>query len=204
VKKQLKKMGKSLVAEVSVEVTDTNLASHVLKLKESGADAVMLWLLPKHAAITVGTAAKLGFKPQWVTGATLSDAPLMYKITKGLWEGVIFSSLMQLPDANTPLIKKYRNAFEKYGKKRNKNERFGIFYLAGFYFAEPAVEALKRCGKEVTRERFVAELEKLKNWNGGLGRNITYGPKERQGQKSVFIAQCKKGKAVKLTDWLDL
>jgi ABC-type branched-subunit amino acid transport system substrate-binding protein len=82
---EMKAHGKKLVLEIPVEVTDTDLASHVLKLKEAGAEAVIMWVLPKHAAIMVTTAAKLGYKPQWVASSTLSDAPLMYNLTKGLW-----------------------------------------------------------------------------------------------------------------------
>lgn len=201
-KAELAATGKSLVAEVSVEMTDQDLLSHVMKLKESGADAVILWLLPKHAAITLGTAAKMGFKPQWATSSSLSDAPLMHGITKGLWEGVIFTAIMELPDSDHELIKKYREAFEKYGKAGNDQEQFGVFFLAGFLFAEPLVEALKNAGKDVTREKLVEELEKLKGWNGGTGHDITFGPGERQGQKSAFICRCEGGKAVKIADWI--
>ena len=200
----LASMEKELAAEVSVEVADTDLSSHVLKLKESGADVVILWLLPKHAAITLGTAAKLGFKPQWVTGSTLSDAPLMHKITEGLWEGVIFDTFVELPDSDHELIKKYRAAYEKHGLARNDKEQWGIFFMAGFYFAEPVVAAMEAAGPELTREKLVAELENLDGWQGGISNSITFGPEERQGQKSVFLARCEGGKAVKISDWLTL
>lgn len=201
-KAELSALGKELVAEVSVEMTDQDLLSHVMKLKESGADAVILWLLPKHAAITLGTAAKLGFAPQWATSSSLSDAPLMHGITKGLWEGVIFAAIMELPDSDHELIKKYREAYEKYGKAANEKEQFGVFFLAGFLFAEPMVEALKNAGKDVTREKLVEELEKLDKWNGGIGHDITFGTDMRQGQKSAFICKCEGGKAVKIADWI--
>jgi ABC-type branched-subunit amino acid transport system substrate-binding protein len=203
-KAQLASMNKELAAEISVEVADTDLSSHVLKLKESGAEVVILWLLPKHAAITLGTAAKLGFKPQWVTGSTLSDAPLMHKITEGLWEGVIFDTFVELPDSEHELIQKYRAAYEKHGLARNDKEQWGIFFMAGFYFAEPVVAAIEAAGPELTREKLVAELEKLDGWEGGIGGSITFGPEERQGKKSIFIAKNEGGKAVKLTEWITL
>jgi branched-chain amino acid transport system substrate-binding protein len=76
--------------------------------------------------------------------------------------------------------------------------------MAGFLFAEPFVEAVKRAGPDLDREKLIESLESLKSWNDGVGHNITFGPKLRQGQKSVFIAKCEKGKSVKLTDWLTI
>jgi branched-chain amino acid transport system substrate-binding protein len=199
---ELKLHGKELVAAVSVEMADADLSSHVLKLKEAAPDTVMLWLLPKHAAITLKTAAKLDFKPRWVTTSTLSDAPLMHHITGGLWDGVIFNSIMQLPDSDHPLVQKYKAAYEKYGLAENEQEKWGIFFMAGFMFAEPFVEALKLAGRDLDREKLVDALETLNKWNGGVGHDITFNPNERQGQKSVFICQCENGRAVKITDWL--
>jgi branched-chain amino acid transport system substrate-binding protein len=199
---ELKAAGKELVAEVSVEMTDQDLSSHVLKLKAAGPDAVLLWLLPKQAAITLGTAAKLGFKPIWAASSSLSDAPLMHKITRGLWDGVLFTSIMELPDSEHPMVKQYKQAFETHGKEHNPKETWGIFFMAGFTFAEPFVEALRRVGPELDREKLVAALESLKGWDKGIGHKITFGPKERQGQKAAFIARCEGGKAVKVGDWI--
>jgi ABC-type branched-subunit amino acid transport system substrate-binding protein len=203
-KAELEKRGKKLLAEISVEMTDQDLSSHVLKLKEAKPDAVILFVLPKHAAITLGTAAKLKFQPAWATSSTLSDAPLMHKITKGLWDGVIFTCFMELPDSDHQLVKKYKKAYETHGLKANPKEQWGIFFMAGFLFAEPMVEAMKQAGPDLDREKLVEALEGLKDWKSGSGGPITFGPDERQGQKSVFIAKCSGGKAVKLTDWMTI
>ncbi|MBW1808008.1 MAG: ABC transporter substrate-binding protein [Deltaproteobacteria bacterium] len=199
---ELEKSGKKLVAEVSVEMTDQDLSSHILKIKSAKPDAVILFVLPKQGAIAVGTAAKLKFSPLWASTSTLSDAPLMHKITKGLWDGVVFNCIMELPDSDKPLVAKYKAAFEKYGKPRNANEQWGIFFMAGFMFAEPFVEALKNVGPDLDREKLVEALEKIDTWNGGIGHDVTFGPDKRQGQKSVFIAKCENGKAVKIRDWI--
>lgn len=209
---EMKAHGQKLIAEVPVEVTDTDLASHVLKLKEAGADAVIMWVLPKHAAILLGSSAKLGYKPQWVACSTLSDAPLMYNITKGLWNGVIFGNFAELPDSQSPLMVKYRAAFDKFADK--KTDHWGVFFYAGFGFAEPMVEGLKRAGKDLTPDSFVKAMETLKDFQGIMGK-VTFAPNQRQGMHEVFIAKCeaaeskspdgkavKVGKAVRLSDWI--
>ena len=209
---ELKAHGKQLIAEVPVEVTDTDLASHVLKLKQAGAEAVIMWVLPKHAAILLGSAAKLGFKPQWVACSTLSDAPLMYSLTKGQWNGVIYGNFAEPPDSELPLMKKYRQAFDKYADKRS--DHWGVFFYAGFGFAEPMVEGLKRAGRDLTVASFVKAMESLKDFQGIMGK-ISFAPDQRQGMHEVFLAKCVEGEAtaadgttgkvgqtLRLSDWI--
>jgi ABC-type branched-subunit amino acid transport system substrate-binding protein len=196
----LKELGGALVAKVSVEVPDTDLSSHALKLKESGADVVIMWLLPKHAAIILGESAKLGYKPQWISSNTLSDAPVMMNITKGLWAGVITSMFGDLPNEDTPLMKKYREAHQKMAA----SERWGSFYYAGIIWAEPLVESLKMAGKDVTTEKVLTSLETMNKWRG-IGPPLTYTKDEHQGAKSVKISQVLENGDVKpLSDWLQI
>ena len=64
------------------------------------------------------------------------------------------------------------------------------------------MEALRRAGPDLDREKLINALETLDAWDDGIGHNITFKPDDRQGQKSVYIAVCKDGKAVRLTDWI--
>jgi len=196
-----------LVATIPVELKDTDMRAHVMKLRQSKADMVLLWVGPVHAVRIVGTAAAMKFAPQWMSTSTCSDFPLMYKISKGLWKGVITASFGDLPDSDAPLMKKYKKAFDTYAAK---GERWGVFFYAGFLFVEPMVEALNRCGRDLTRERFVKEMEGLKNFQGVSGK-ISYkpfdpnDPSSRQGQNQTFLIQCLEGaKAKKLTNWMTI
>lgn len=194
----LEKYGMKLVAEVSAELLDTDLSSHVMKLKASKADCVIMWVLPKHGAIILGTSAKMGFKPQWMTTSTLSDTPIMFKISKGLFKDVIFVSFGELPDSDHPLMKKYKGAKEKFAPK----DRWGIFFYAGILFVEPMVEALNRCGRDLTVENFVKAMDSIKELQG-IGPKMSFGPNKRQGTRSSFIGKCGEGgKAVRLSDWM--
>lgn len=196
-KNYLEKKGMKIAEEVPVEPQDTDLKSHVLKLKESNADAVILWVLPKHAAIVLGTSMAAGFKPQWIACSTLSDSTLMHKVTKGLWEGVVYANFL---DMESPLVKKYLDAQKKFAPKEQET---GVFFVAGFLFAEPLVEGLRRAGKDLNPDSFVKAMESIQHWNDWLGHDCTFGPNERQGMKSVFLSKCGEGgKPVKISDWL--
>jgi branched-chain amino acid transport system substrate-binding protein len=188
----------SPVAKISAEVTDRDLSTHALKLKNSGAEAVVMWAMPTHAALILAETAKICFKPQWATSSTLSDAALMMQVTKGLWAGMINSFFGELPDSNLPLMVKYR----EWHKKLAPQERWGIFYYAGIIFAEPFFEGLRRAGRNLTTESWIKAEESLKDWKG-IGPPITYtNPNDRQGGKHVFYGKVRPdGSTEKLTDW---
>ena len=194
----LEKKGMELVAAISAEPLDTDLTSHCMKLKSAKPDVVIMWVLPKHAAIMLSTAAKLGFKPLWMVTSTLCDYEHMYKITKGLYKDVIFASFGEFPDSDNPLMIKYHEAQKKYAPK----ERWGIFYYAGILFIEPMVEALKRCGRDLTSDNFIKAMESIKDFQG-IGPKMSFAPDKRQGSRSFFLGRVTEGGgAEKLTGFI--
>ncbi len=205
---ELKAHGMKAVAQVSMENKDTDLKPHVMKLRQSKADLVLMWTGVGHSARIVGTAKAMKFEPQFMSTSTTSDFPLMMSITKGLWEGVITATLGELPDSDNPLLNKYKKeVFDKYAAKE---ERWGVFYYAGIVFTEPMIEGLKRTGRDLTRENFITAMEGIKGFKG-IGPEISYKPfnkndmYSRQGGSETFLVQCLAGgKAKKLTDWMSI
>jgi len=204
-KAQLAKYGMKLAVAIPSNLSETDFKPHVSKLIKSKADTVLLWVAPGASARTIGTAYAMKFKPQWMATSTVSDYPFMYKITRGLWAGVITAGFNEPLDADVPILNKYRKVFAKYA---TKGERWGTFFVAGFGFAEPLVEAMKRAGRDLTRERVVTELENMRNFQGSQGK-VSFKPFDpndiysRQGQQSIVIFQClKDGKTKKLADWV--
>ena len=204
--KQLAKHGLKLVAQVPVEQADTDMKPHIMEMKKADADVVLLWVTPVHAVRILGQGKAMQFNPQWVSTSTCSDFPLMMQISKGLWKDVIVANFSELPDSTLPLMQKYKKAHEKYAAK---DERWGVFFYAGIGFVEPMVEGLKRCGRDLTRERFVEAMEGIRNFKGIFGK-VDYAKFDvndiycRQGQKEVFLTQClEDGKAKSLTEWFE-
>lgn len=196
-KTRLKTYKMKLAEEISVEPGEKDLSSQILRLKNSGASVVIMWVNPTSAAIALKTSATIGFKPQWISSNTLSDYPLMNKITGGLWEGVITGAFVIPSDANHPLMNKYRNAVKKYAPE----ERFGVFYAAGIMFAEPLVDALKRVGPKLSTEAFIKQLNVTKNFQG-IGSVVNWTPKVHQGTDSIQIQKCGPNSSyIMLQDW---
>jgi len=205
-KAELAKNGLDLVAEVPVELSDTDMRPHVMQVRKAEADAVLLWVSPVHAVRIIGTAKAMKVDPQWMSTSTCSDYDLMYTISKGLWAGVICTNFGELPDSQSPLMLKYKQAFDRYAAK---GERWGVFFYAGIGFVEPMVEGIRRAGRDLTRERFVSAMEGIQGFKGIFGQ-IDYLPFDpnnmhsRQGQKELFLTQCLEGGKTKtLTGWME-
>ncbi len=205
---ELKAHGMKTVAQVPMEARDSDLKPHVMKLRKSKADLVLMWTTVGHSARIVGISKAMKFAPQFMSTSTTCDFPFMMHITKGLWEGVITGTLGELPDSDNPLLQKYKKEiFDKYAAKE---ERWGMFYYAGIIFTEPMIEALKKSGRNLTRERFIDQMENLRGFKG-IGPEVSYKPFDkndmysRQGTSRTFLVQCLAGgKAKKLTDWMDI
>ena len=196
-KQRMNALKMKLVEEITVEPGEKDMSSQILRLKNSGAEVVIMWVTPTIATITLKTSATLGFKPQWVTSNSLSDYGLMNKISGGLWEGVITGAFTHAPESTDPIITKYREAAKKYAPE----ERWGTFYMAGVMFAEPLVEALKRTGPKLSTEACLKQLNSMKNFKG-IGPAITWTPTQHQGSDSIQVQKCGPNSTyILLQDW---
>ena len=121
----------------------------------------------------------------------------MYKISGGMWEGVITGAFALPPNSKDPLMVKYHEA----QKRMAPEERWGTFFIAGILFAEPLVEALKIVGRDLSTEACLNALNSLKNFQG-LGPVVSFGKDRHQGTDSVQIQKCGPGASyILLQDW---
>lgn len=182
---ELEKRGLEVATAVSVELTDSDLSTQAARLKDSGAEVVMLWVTPRHAAIIMGTTSVMGFKPQWMASSVLSDMYLMHDITKGAWSGVIYTYFGTMAsDTSNAFIAKYQKAMKKF----YPDVRWSAYTYSGFVYGEVLVEGLKRAGKALTREGLIKAMEEIKGWQAS-GLPITFGPEQRQGIRAAFLVK---------------
>ncbi|OLC39156.1 MAG: hypothetical protein AUH81_02565 [Candidatus Rokubacteria bacterium 13_1_40CM_4_69_5] len=173
----------ALVAEVPVEVTDRELGTHALKLKDSGADAVILYPTITHGVNVVKEMAKVGYRPKIFASFPLGDHLIMFRLLGKEWEGAHYNVLGAIagePDADRiiDLVTKIRP-----GLKGKENTA-----LAGAAAMIIAVEGLKRAGRSLTRESLVEGMESIKNFTAEkLTAPITFGPNRRHGLNAVRL-----------------
>jgi len=188
-----------LVGAVPYNVTERALSTHALKLKESGADTMIMYADPAHAAIITKTNAKVGYQPMVVATFTLADA-IMYKIAGPTWEGtyVGLPGNTGLPGTD-PDADRVADILKKYNPKIEGKEFLALFGATSMMHL---AEGLKNAGPNLTPESLVAGMEQIRDWKAAnLGARVTYTPDRHHGNNASRMAQAKDGKIIGLTPW---
>ena len=196
VKRGIAQKGIKLVTSVSYEVTDAEVTAQGLKLKESGADTVLLYATPRHGALIVREMAKLGFRPTLVSSFPLAD-PAMFALAGEAWNNVYLSAYFPLPGLD-PRVDAVLATLSRINPALARNPFNAV---AGVGFVEAFLEGLRRTGPQLTKDRLVTAMETIKNWDGEVMRSVTFGADRRQGTNRLFMIKAENGKYVKLTDW---
>ncbi len=175
--------GVTLVGDVLYEVTDRDLSTHALKLKDSGAEAVLLYATPVHAANLVKEMAKVGYRPKIFASFTLYDRDTMFRLVGDLWEGAYFSTLMAI--RGDPPADKVIDIVTRVDPKLKGREGFCTTGASDMILV---VEGLRRAGRDLTRERFLKAMESLKGFtNEGLLPPVEFGPDRHHGLNAVRL-----------------
>jgi len=183
-----------LVAGVPYGVTERALGTHALKVKESGADSLIIYPTPTHGALIVKEMAKIGYRPKVLATFTLGD-PIMYRIGGEAWEGTYIA----LPGnsgvpGSEPAADRVVEILKKYNPKLAGKEYLALFGAVSMIHL---VEGLKNAGRNLTPESMIKGMEMIKNWKPeGVGAPVTYGPNRRHGNNASRMGQARKGKVV--------
>jgi branched-chain amino acid transport system substrate-binding protein len=185
-----------LVGAVPYGITERALSTHALKLKESGADTLVMYADPTHAAIITKTMAKVGYQPKVLASFPLADA-IMYKIAGPTWEGtyVGLPGNSGLPGTD-PDADRVAAILKKYNPKIEGKEFLALFGATSMMHL---VEGLKNAGRNLTPESMIRGMEKIKEWKAeNLGARVTYGPDRHNGNNASRMGQAQGGKIIGL------
>jgi branched-chain amino acid transport system substrate-binding protein len=197
---ELKKRGSSAAVGVSYETTDTNFSSQALKLQTSGADAVIVYAVPKPGGSIIAEMGKIGYKPKLLASAVIND-PSIFQLAGPAIDGLVIPAWLPFfNDTSNPKVAAYQAFMKQYAPK----EQIGGFSESGYLDAQVMTEALKRTGANLTREALEQTLDSLQNYTDSLLPSLGYSPTDHAGTKTAFFQAAKGGQFVNLTDWLTL
>lgn len=183
-----KKIGVDVVATAGFETTpdkiDANIAAAAETISRGNPDAVIMiiggigaYKFAKRFRETPNGSAQL---------YTLSTADsFQFVKVAGLENarGVVISQAMPYPEDNTlAVVREYQRTLKQYAPDKAPS----FFSLEGFMGAKIAVEAIRRAGSNPTREKVIAALNTMKDFDLG-DFLISYSATQRTGSKLVDL-----------------
>ncbi len=184
---------------LAMERGQTDATAQVLKIRQAKPDFIVASLYEAETVIFLKDLKKYGITDIPVMGAAGTD---------------LENTLARIGDIDTvknyyvphafidtvdgPGMKKWNDMILKY----YPGETITGFSYVSIGSAVAAVEALKNAGPDLTREKFIAELDKLKNFDTGIfATNITWSADDRHGVKESAVAGFVDGKPTVLKSW---
>ena len=159
------KAGIKPVADEEIAADTNETTPQVLRLSQAGADAVVVILYPKGAAAFLRDSYKVGFKAIMVGQTALGDVAVLAKqtgIPQALEQFFAISHVKFTPGDEDS--KKWQELLSKFAP----GEQLQLFQVLGIGSAKVVVEVLKRVGRDLTRDRFKSEMQKLTGFETGI------------------------------------
>jgi branched-chain amino acid transport system substrate-binding protein len=162
-------LGKQGTAKVvgtqSFELTDPTVESQVISLRASSADVLLIVATQKQTVQALRKAQDLGWHPLSLIAFPAASVSRTY-VPAGVdaAKGAVSSSVFVDPsepglEAN-PDVQAYTRWMDKYYPAGDK---FDALHVAAYVEGQLMVEMLKRCGRDVTRQKVMAQAASLKD-----------------------------------------
>ena len=164
------------VAEASYGATDTTFTAQVAQMKQAGAKYVFLTTIPGATGGIIGTAAQMGYFPQWILQSPAFATPLMavpalVPLLSTAWvvgQGPIWG------DTSVPGMVQLLADVAKYAP----NQKPDAFFQAGYTYAKVTYAILQKAfqNNDISRDGLLKAFESLKQVDlGGLLPPVNYG-----------------------------
>jgi branched-chain amino acid transport system substrate-binding protein len=175
----LKKYKLAPSAIATVERNSVNVAQAVQTIAKANPQAVVMVTLYKPTAEFVRQMKKSNQYPQFMTLSPVG-ADLLSKELGDDARGIGISQVMPYPwNDTTQIVREYQRLLGKQGK-------YSYYGIEAYAMAKLMVDAIRKSGKDLTREKLVATLENLQNYDLG-GYRVNYSGNERNGSRFVDL-----------------
>ena len=157
-KRGLQRSKAKVIAAQPYEPSSPDISSQIARLKASGADTLAIFATPAFAIQAYSFASKLGWKPRRViNNAVASSSATMARAAADgqnkLVNNTISIAFLKDPTGlqwkSDPSMKLYRTIMGRYAPDANADDPLHVYGMA---VAWTAVDALRKAGKDLTRE----------------------------------------------------
>ena len=172
----LKKHNLAPSAVATVERNSVDVAAAVDTIAKAKPQAVVMVTLYKPTAAFVQAMKKGGQRPMFTTLSPVGTEQLVKELGADA-RGIVISQVMPYPwNDIVPMVRDYQKLVGKGGA-------YSYYGIEAYAMARIMVEALRKTGKEPTREKLVAALESTNTDLGGF--RIAFTNTNRQGSRFV-------------------
>jgi branched-chain amino acid transport system substrate-binding protein len=182
----IKKFKGEVVFSQPATFDDPGTTTFIAQARTQNIDTISTYLDPGIFARMVRESAAQNYKPR---NAFSGAAGLYFQVTPNFTgphgEGTIAATHWETNDQDTPGLRTYRSVVEKYYPKIDHS----TWTKAGYVGATVFVNSLKRLGLEVTRQRMKDDIDRLTNFETGLGPVLTFSPGKHRSNKTIYLAQ---------------
>ncbi|MBO3740387.1 ABC transporter substrate-binding protein [Actinoplanes flavus] len=184
-----------VAAKESYVTSNPNVGPQMGALKAAGCEVVVLATVPGFTALSIGTAAKIAFKPQFVVSNVGADPTTVGKTLGAaapLMEGLVAANYLPLnnDDAN-PWIQ----LFKKVNAAHNGNAEFDNNVVYGMSVGYLFVQALQAAGKDLTRDKIIEAVQK-NGFQGPGSVPLRFSAQDHSGYGGEQLTKIQGGKAV--------
>ena len=170
---------------------DTDFTSQLVKARDAKLDILYMGAIPTEASIIVRQARQLGLNT-FIYGSIGTPGGAFLQAGAEAAVGVYLSyPFADDIDSPSPQYQTFRKKMvDRFGETPG---RPNVMNMNGYVGMKVFAEGLKRAGRDVTREKFVAALESLSNYNVGIGFPLTFSPTRRAGCHTAAVFEVVKG-----------
>jgi len=183
-------MNSQIVEAAPYKMGTIDFSPQMNAMKEAKVDWIVLWTYLAQSAAIIKQKTKMGWDVNLISNNTTGVPPL-FDLVGDEAEGYLLVTPYAPGYMDLPGINRAKEINKKYGnyEKQLGNPKYPDYlYLAGWGYIEAAVEGLRKAGKDLTPESYIKGLESINNYDmGGMGPNITFGPKRHVSSFSSLI-----------------
>jgi len=177
----LKKHNLAPSAVGTVERNSLDVDAAVKAISKANPQAVVMVTLYKPTAAFVKAMRKANQNPQFMTLSPVGAEQLVKELGNDS-RGIGISQVMPYPfNDTTPVVREYQRLLQSV-----KSTSYTYYGIEAFVTAKVMVDAIRKTGKDLTRERLVQTLEGMNNVDYG-GYRVNFGANERSGSKFVDL-----------------
>jgi ABC-type branched-subunit amino acid transport system substrate-binding protein len=182
VERAMQKRNIKIIATGTVERNTVNVAAAVSSICKVDPQGVVMISAYKSCAAFIKEMRAAGCNPQFMNVSFVGSKALAHE-TGPAGRGVGVSQVVPFPwNLSARVVKEYQQLLEASTGKQN----YSFTSLEGFIAAKVLVEGLRRTGSDLTRERFIAAMEQMRDYDVG-GYTVSFSPSDHSGSKFVEL-----------------